>query len=205
MAEMTPDELKRKEEVRAAYRRLGRIFVWSGWVVAFGALWLGGHIITKLSSRVMELENDKRSGAGQSDMPREGAMTFPAQHISVSIERPAQEVYDFASDPANLPKWASGLGGSIKKVGGDWVADSPMGQVKVKFADRNPFGVLDHAVTLPSGEVFDNPMRVVANEKGSEVTFTLYRRPGVTDPQLAADAATVLKDLRALKELLEKS
>jgi uncharacterized protein YndB with AHSA1/START domain len=31
------------------------------------------------------------------------------QHISVSIARPPAEVYEFVSDPRNLPRWAAGL------------------------------------------------------------------------------------------------
>jgi hypothetical protein len=46
-------------------------------------------------------------------------------------------------------------------------------------------------------------MRVLANEEGSEVVFTLYRRPGVDDAEYDADAATVGADLGRLKELLE--
>src|SRR5678816_2551345 len=79
------------------------------------------------------------------------SMTFMAKHISVSINRSAPQVYEFASNPENLPKWAAGLSGSIKKVNEDWVAEAPMGTVKVEFADKNQFGVLDHEVTLPSG------------------------------------------------------
>jgi hypothetical protein len=82
---------------------------------------------------------------------KEISMTFMAKHISVSINRPAAQVYEFASNPENLPKWAAGLSGSIKKVNEDWVAEAPMGTVKVKFAEKNKFGVLDHDVTLSSG------------------------------------------------------
>ena len=126
-------------------------------------------------------------------------MTFPAQHITISINRPAQEVYAFAADPQNLPKWAAGLGGSIQKVGDDWI----IGTVKIKFADQNPFGVLDHDVTLPSGETFYNPMRVVPNGDGCEFVFTLYRMLNVTDETFARDAAAVENDLRTLKSILE--
>jgi hypothetical protein len=104
-------------------------------------------------------------------------MTFMAKHISVSISRSAAEVYEFASDPENLLKWAAGLSGSIKKVNDDWIAESPMGRVKVTFVEKNRFGVLDHDVTLPSGLTVYNPMRVFPNNDGSEVVFTLYRRP----------------------------
>ena len=131
-------------------------------------------------------------------------MTFMPKHTSVSINRPAAQVYEFASNPENLPKWAAGLSGSIKKVNEDWVAESPMGAVKVKFAEKNKFGVLDHDVTLPSGIKVSNPMRVFPNNDGSELIFTLYRRPDVSDQEFAEDAKAVEKDLANLKTLLEK-
>ena len=131
-------------------------------------------------------------------------MMFMAKHISVSINRSAGQVYEFASNPENLPKWAAGLSGSIKKIDQDWMAESPMGTVKVKFAEKNKFGVLDHDVTLPSGVKVDNPMRVFPNNDGSELIFTLYRRPDVPDQEFAEDAKAVEKDLAKLKTLLEK-
>jgi hypothetical protein len=101
-------------------------------------------------------------------------------------------------------QWASGLGGTISKVNDQWIAESPMERVKIKFAERNEFGVLDHNVTLPSGAEFYNPMRVFANDRGSEVVFTLYRLPDMTDQTFAEDAAMIETDLRALKTLLEQ-
>ncbi|HUC99413.1 MAG TPA: hypothetical protein VMR88_13085 [Candidatus Polarisedimenticolaceae bacterium] len=131
-------------------------------------------------------------------------MTFMAKHISVSIERSASEVYEFASKPENLPQWAGGLGGSINNVEGEWIAEAPMGTVKVKFTESNKFGVLDHEVTLASGIKFYNPMRILQNNDGSEVIFTLYRQAGVSDQQFADDAESVQRDLNKLKTLLEK-
>jgi hypothetical protein len=129
---------------------------------------------------------------------------FPAvRHISVSVERPPAEVYLFAAEPENLPRWAKGLSGSIEKVGGEWIASSPMGKVRVRFVERNALGVLDHDVLLESGTSVHNPMRVVANGDGSEVIFTLFRRSGMTDDEFAADAQAVERDLSALKSLLE--
>jgi hypothetical protein len=123
--------------------------------------------------------------------------------VSVAIERSAADVYAFASDPANLPQWAAGLSGSIEQVGGEWIAQSPMGEVKVVLAEPNTFGVLDHDVTLPSGEVVRNAMRVLPNDDGSEVIFTLYHRPAMSEEDFRADAATVHDDLLRLKALLE--
>jgi hypothetical protein len=131
-------------------------------------------------------------------------MTFTAKHISVSINRSSTHVYEFASNPENLPKWAAGLSGSIRRVNEEWIAESPMGTVKVKFTEKNKFGVLDHDVTLSSADKFYNPVRVFPNNDGSELVFTVYRRPGVSDQEFAADAAAVEKDLAKLKKLLEK-
>ena len=130
-------------------------------------------------------------------------MTHQVRHISVSIERPPDEVYSFVSNPENLPKWATGLGGSIKKMNGEWIADAPMGKIKIRFAEENKFGILDHEVVLESGVTIKNPMRVIANGKGSEIFFTLIRQPETSDEKFAQDAQWVEKDLRILKGLLE--
>lgn len=125
-------------------------------------------------------------------------------HLSVYIDLPPGKVYDFASDPRNLPRWAAGLARSeVKKEGDLWTMESPLGRVKVRFAERNAFGVLDHDVTLESGVTVHNPMRVLPQGRGSEFTFTLIRQPGTPDDQFRADKAAVEKDLSALKDLLE--
>src|SRR5687768_10392488 len=131
-------------------------------------------------------------------------MTFAAIHISVAINRNAEAVYAFASDPANLPTWAAGLSGTIRKEGDDWTAESPMGLVKVKFAPKNTFGILDHEVTLPSGLKVYNPMRVFPNNDGAELIFSLYRRPEMNEDQFQKDAAMVVSDLLKLKGMMEK-
>lgn len=105
--------------------------------------------------------------------------------------------------PANLPEWAPGLARSIEQVDGRWVADSPMGPVVVAFVARNDHGVLDHEVTLPSGETVLNPMRVLADGHGSEVVFTVRSRAGMSDEDLAHDVEAVATDLAALKRVLE--
>ena len=66
-------------------------------------------------------------------------MTMPARYISTSIARSSSAVYDFASDPENLPLWAAGLSGSISNIDGAWIAESGMGRVRVEFAEPERF------------------------------------------------------------------
>lgn len=130
-------------------------------------------------------------------------MSPGTRHLSGEIDRPEAEVYAFVADPANLPRWAAGLSGSIEKVDGRWLAESPMGRVEVEFAPTNDFGVLDHVVTLPNGVKVLNPLRVLGFRGRSEVVFTLRRADGMTDAEFEADAAAVAADLTTLKSILE--
>jgi hypothetical protein len=130
-------------------------------------------------------------------------MTAESKHVSERIEADAEEVYAYARDPANLPRWAPGLGSSVEQVNGQWFVQTAGGRVGLEFAPLNDYGVLDHDVRLPSGEVIYNPMRVTRNGTGSEVVFTVRRQPGMTDDEFARDAAAVAADLARLKQILE--
>ena len=61
--------------------------------------------------------------------------TKPGFTVRMTIERPAQDVYNFVADPKNLAHWASGLNAAVK----------------VRFVERNKYGVLDHYVSVGSG------------------------------------------------------
>ena len=130
-------------------------------------------------------------------------MTSETRHISERIDRPVDDVYAYASDPANVPAWAPGLGSAVENIDGRWYVDTSMGRVELAFADRNPYGVLDHEVTLPSGEVIYNPMRVIRDGDGCEVVFTLRKRPDVSDEEFDRDANAVAADLARLKTITE--
>ncbi|TRB02935.1 MULTISPECIES: SRPBCC family protein [Rhizobium/Agrobacterium group] len=124
--------------------------------------------------------------------------------IHLSVEKPWAQVYGFASDPQNMPRWAAGLGGGLKPDGNEWIADGgPLGEVRVNFAPANEFGVIDHVVTLPDGLKVYNALRVTPNGSGAEVSFTLLRLDGMTDEEFEQDASAITADLETLKSLLE--
>ena len=123
--------------------------------------------------------------------------------VSVSIAASPKIVYEYAADPANLPQWAPGFVKSIANVDDEWVAQTTLGEVSFHFAPLNSFGVLDHGVTLPSGESFMNPMRVVSNGSASELLFTLFQQETATASEFEKDVQTVLGDLNKLKAVIE--
>ena len=131
------------------------------------------------------------------------ATMYQSRNLSVQIGRNPRDVYNFTSVPENFPRWASGLGKSLKRKNGEWIAETPQGPIKVRFTERNEFGILDHYVILESGVEIYIPMRVIPNGSGSELIFTLFRLSDVSDEKFAEDAEWVMRDLTALKNLLE--
>ena len=131
------------------------------------------------------------------------SMTYPVTHISVSIERPVAEVYQFASDPENMPAWIAFID-SVTRKGAVWIAETDLGQLTIEFTAPNSFGILDHLVTLPDGTKVPNPLRVIGNNKGSEMIFSLFHMPGRTPEEYAEDRRAVAADFQTIKRLLEK-
>ncbi|MGY0006921.1 SRPBCC family protein [Micromonospora sp. I033] len=130
-------------------------------------------------------------------------MSTESRHLSVHVDRPVAEVYAFASDPANLPRWAPGLGSSVVWEDGYWFVETPEGRARLSFAPRNEYGVLDHEVVTPSGETVYVPLRAIADGDGCEVVFTLRRSPGMTGADFERDSGLVSADLARLKAVLE--
>ena len=119
------------------------------------------------------------------------------------IDGPVTEVYAFASDPANLPRWAPGLGTSVLREGRNWFVETPEGRARVTFAPENGYGVLDHEVVTPSGDTVYVPLRAIAYGDGCEVVFTVRRSAGTTDAEFERDIALVTADLALLKKVVE--
>ena len=97
--------------------------------------------------------------------------------LSVSIERTPRHVYAFVSNPENLPKWATAFCRSVRKSEGEWIVETPDGPMRIRFVGHNEFGVLDHYVNPAPGLQILNPMRMVANGSGSEVSSPCSSRP----------------------------
>jgi len=124
--------------------------------------------------------------------------------LSISIGCRPDKVYVFVSNPENLPRWAAGLCKSIRKSGAGWIVETTQGPMNVRFVKNNDLGVLDHYVTPAPGVEVYVPIRVLPNGSGSEVLFTLFKLPGMSDEKFAEDAGLVARDLETLKRVLER-
>ena len=123
----------------------------------------------------------------------------------MEIAVPPETVYRCVRDPHQLPLWASGICKSVTVVDGVWHVDTgtEIGTVLLAFCEDNRFGVLDHTVTLSSGQSQRVPMRVIANGDGSELIFTVFQTEGMSDEAFIKDIQAVTRDLKTIKTLLE--
>ena len=131
------------------------------------------------------------------------AEVLTSRTLSISIHGDPKKVYEFVSNGANLPRWATAFCKSVKPSKDGWLVDTPQGPMTIRLSGQNPFGVVDHDVIPASGAAVRVPMRVVPNGSGTEVLFTLFRTPEMSDERYAEDLRLVQQDLNTLKRVLE--
>jgi len=129
--------------------------------------------------------------------------THEVRLLTATINVPLDEAYGFAHNPENFPQWASGLSKTLHKTEKGWVAETQTGEATVRFTEPNPYGILDHWVTLGDNAEIYIPLRLIANGEGTEVELTLLRQPEMDDDAFDRDAEVVMNDLLSLKKLLE--
>ena len=125
--------------------------------------------------------------------------------LTISINCNPKKVYQFVSNLENMPKWAKTFCRSIKKSAGEWIIETPQGPMGIRIAPKNDFSILDHTVIPAPGVEVYVPMRVVPNGGGSEVIFTLFQQPRMSDESFAKDQGMVEQDLYTLKQVMEGS
>lgn len=129
-------------------------------------------------------------------------MSAQSLTLSISINRSPDDVYHFVSDIENLPRWA--FCKAVRQEASGWLMVTAEGEFPIRFVPSNEYRVLDHYVTVAPGVVVYVPMRVLANPAGgSDVVFTLFRLPTMTDADFTRDKGMVEADLAKLKRLLE--
>ena len=130
--------------------------------------------------------------------------TAPSKVLNVTITRPFEDVYPFLASLENFQQWASGLGALRRQIAtNEWLADTLAGEpVRIRLVPRNDYGIADHYIIPEEGEEIYIPMRAIRNGSGTDVIFTLFKND-MSDEQFFADERHVLKDLMALKKLLE--
>src|SRR4051794_18876788 len=94
-----------------------------------------------------------------------------AETRSISIATPPALVLDLLSDPRRLPDWAPAFASAVKPDGEDWLVDSGGTQLRIRVQCSPEHGIVD--LLRPEDPSLGARMRVLHNEDGSELVFTL--------------------------------
>lgn len=123
--------------------------------------------------------------------------------VHISILAPPKSVIAFLSNLENWTTWAPWIHSVGRSSGGDWKLETEAGPMKIRFVEPNSLGVLDHEVTVASGMVVLNSMRVLPNGDGSELVMVIFQSPGVSTEQFDRDVQAVTDDLARLRAAAE--
>lgn len=130
--------------------------------------------------------------------------TFDVQ--SIGIDRPAQEVFEYVANPANLSNWTNAF-----KSADDEKAElvTPAGAVPIALkTDAQPqAGTVDWFMTFPDGGIGSAYSRVTANGEDKAIYSFVLMAPPVAlealEGALNEQMAILAKELVGLKAVIE--
>lgn len=133
------------------------------------------------------------------------AWIAPSLTISLTINRPCDEVYRFLSRPANLSRWtAVAFKARLVQVGEtEWQAIHEDRVVTLRFTPENALGVIDLQVSGRAGSDRCYFARVFPNGSGTELCCTVLQAMDESDAEFASEAEWLRTDLMVLKSFFE--
>ncbi len=126
---------------------------------------------------------------------------------AVEIGAPASSVFEFVSDPGNLPRWAH----AFRTADGERARlETPAGAVEIGLRTEasEAAGTVDWQLAFPDGSIGLAHSRVTRTARGTSIySFVLHAPPVPLEEiegALAAQSVTLREELATLKSLLER-
>jgi len=125
---------------------------------------------------------------------------------SVSIDLPAEEVFNFIADPSNLPKWTTAFKSADDKSA---LFVTPAGEMKIGLETKasKECGTIDWYMKMPDSSLGKAFSRVVENSDGKSIYSFILLAPPVPieklEGTLREQERILAKELENLKRILE--
>ena len=124
-----------------------------------------------------------------------------AETRSISIAAHPETVLELLGDARRLPDWAPAFARAVEPAGQDWLIDPGAGQFRIRVPVSLEYGTVD--LLRPKDPSRGAHMRVLNNEDGSELLFTLVFPVAADDESIAQQMTTVEAELRTVRDLCE--
>ncbi|QEC49519.1 SRPBCC family protein [Baekduia soli] len=127
--------------------------------------------------------------------------TGRAETRSISIAAPPEAVLGVVADGGRLPEWAPAFARAARRDGDGWLVDGGAAEFRIRLRVARELGTVDilRPADPPSGAF----LRVLPNEQGSELLFTLLFPGATPEEAVAGQMATVETELEAVRALSE--
>lgn len=122
---------------------------------------------------------------------------------SITIQSHPDKVFEFVSDPANLPLWSRSFCLSIYQQQGQWIVETPQGPLPIRMAIHRQLRIADQFFSPAPGVEFMIPTRVIPNESKSEFIVTLFQPEDLSEEQYQDEVSMIEQELIYLKNILE--
>jgi hypothetical protein len=125
---------------------------------------------------------------------------------TVTVDRPAGEVYAFMADAGNWPRWAvvNVLAVEPGDEPGWWRMTTPQGPGEIRIHADSATGIVDHDFRDDSDTVWTVPARVIANGRGAEFLISILQPAGLGDDAFEHELRVIDTELATLKGVLEE-
>jgi len=126
---------------------------------------------------------------------------------AIEIAAPRRKVFEFLSEPANLPRWAHAF---VSAENGRARLETPAGAVEIRLGvtAEADTGVVDWRLTFPDGGIGLAQSRVTETTRGTCIySFVLHAPPVALEHiegALDAQRAILQSELATLKSLMER-
>jgi len=124
-----------------------------------------------------------------------------AETRSISIAARPAAVLDLLADARRLPDWAPAFASAVEPDGPDWIIYSDGAPLRIRMHVCRDHGTVD--LLRPADPRRGARLRVLPNENGSELVFTLIFPVGAASDVIARQMTTVESELCAVRDLCE--
>ena len=124
-----------------------------------------------------------------------------ARSAAITVDAPAERVFEYLSNVENLPRWATEFARELRSDDGRYVVVNGLGEFVFTLEADEATGVIDMYAGPSEDELALFPTRVVPLPGDrSAFTFTMFRGPEMPEDLFEAQHASLLRELENVRE-----
>ena len=123
--------------------------------------------------------------------------------VTTVLDAPLQRVFDYMSDIANLPEWATEFARELRREGDDYKVVNGLGEFYFDIAAEPRTGVIDMFAGPTKDAMAVFPTRAVSLPDGrTAYSFTMFQGPDMPEELFEAQHASLQREFANIERVL---